>query len=63
MHFTIGFKIDGKAERITVEADYALISALKAKAEWPEAMIIYVRPQNRRGDARHPSLPLSSATH
>lgn len=63
MHFTIGFKIDGKAERITVEADDALIAALKAKAEWPEAMIIYVRPQNRRGDARHPSLPLSSATH
>ncbi|MBR1217182.1 hypothetical protein JQ557_04210 [Bradyrhizobium sp. U87765 SZCCT0131] len=63
MHFTIGFKIDGKAERITVEADDALIAALKAKAEWPEAMIIYVRPQNRRGDARHPSLPLSGATH
>lgn len=63
MHFMIGFKLDGKAERITVEADDALIAALKAKAEWPEAMIIYVRPQNRRGDARHPSLPLSNATH
>lgn len=63
MHFTIGFKLHGKADRITVEADDALIAALKAKAERPEAVMIYVRPQNRRGDARHPSHPLSDATH
>ncbi|MGO4711989.1 hypothetical protein [Bradyrhizobium sp. 2TAF24] len=63
MHFTIGFKLHGKADRLMVEADDALIAALKAKAEWPEAVIIYVRPQNRRGDTRHPSHPLSDATH
>ncbi len=35
----------------------------KAKAERPEAVIMYVRPQNRRGDTRHPSHPLHEATH
>ena len=37
-----------------VEAEDALIAALKVKTEHPEARIMYVRPQNRRGDARHP---------
>jgi hypothetical protein len=55
VHFTIGFKLHGKADRIAVEADDALIAALKAKAEQPDAVIMYVRPQNRRGDTRHPS--------
>lgn len=63
MHFTIGFKLNGKADRIMVDADDALIAALKAKAERPDAVIMYVRPQNRRGDARHPSHLLSEATH
>jgi hypothetical protein len=39
---------------LMVEAEDALIAALKAKTEHPEAQIMYVRPQNRRGDARHP---------
>ena len=38
-----------------VDAEDALIAALKVKAERPEALITYVRRQNRRGDARHPS--------
>ena len=63
MHFTIGFKLHGKADRIMVDAEDALVAALKAKAERPEAVIMYVRPQNRRGDARHPSHALSEATH
>ena len=37
-----------------LKAADALIAALKAKTEHPEAQIMYVRPQNRRGDARHP---------
>ena len=40
---------------IAVEAEDALIAALKVKTEYPEAVITYVRQQNRRGDARHPS--------
>jgi hypothetical protein len=32
----------------------ALIAALRIKTEHPEALIMYVRPRNRRGDARHP---------
>jgi hypothetical protein len=55
MQFTVGLNLKGKADRIMVEAEDALIAALKVKAERPEAMITYVRRQNRRGDARHPS--------
>jgi hypothetical protein len=34
------------------------MAALKVKSESPTARITYVRPQNRRGDARHPPLAL-----
>jgi hypothetical protein len=37
-----------------VDAEDALIAALKVKAERPDAIITYVRRQNRRGDARNP---------
>jgi len=55
MQFTVGLRLKGKTDRILVHAEDALIAALKVKAERPEAVITYVRPQNRRGDARHPS--------
>jgi hypothetical protein len=55
MHFTVGFRLKGQADRITIDAEDALIAALRVKAERPEALITYVRHQNRRGDARHPS--------
>jgi hypothetical protein len=51
--FTVGLKLKGKTDHIAVDAEDALIAALKVKH--PEAMITYVRQQNRRGDARHPS--------
>ena len=54
MRFTVGLKHKGKVDHLLVEAEDALIAALKAKTEHPEAQIMYVRPQNRRGDARHP---------
>jgi len=54
MKFTVGFKHKGKVNHLLVDAEDALIAALKAKTELPEAQIMYVRPQNRRGDARHP---------
>ena len=49
-------KLNGKVNHVLVHAEDALIAALKAKAEHPEASIMYVRRQNRRGDARHPPL-------
>jgi hypothetical protein len=53
--FTVGLVTKGKADRVVVDADDALIAALKVKTERPEATITYVRRQNRRGDARHPA--------
>jgi hypothetical protein len=62
MHFTVGFKLKGRTDRIGVDAEDALAAALKVKTERPDAIITYVRPQNRRGDARHPSHALDVLT-
>ncbi len=59
MQFTVGLKLNGKMDRILVDAEDALIAALKVKTERPDSVIMYVRPQNRRGDARHPSHALA----
>jgi hypothetical protein len=53
--FTVGLRVKRKADRVVVDADDALIAALKVKAERPEATILYVRRSNQRGDIRHPS--------
>ena len=52
--FTVGLRVNRNADRIVVDAEDALIAALKVKAERPEATITYVRRLNRRGDTRHP---------
>ena len=52
--FTVGLKCEGKAGAVTVEAEDALIAALKVKHEKPQAVINYVRKRNARGDRRHP---------
>jgi hypothetical protein len=57
VRFTVGLKLKGKTDRM--DAEDALIAALRVKTERPEAVITYVRQQNRRGDARHPSHGLS----
>jgi hypothetical protein len=54
MQFAVGLKLKAKAEHVIVEAEDALVAALKVKAERPEALIMYVRRQNRRGDTRNP---------
>ena len=54
MQFTVGRKLNGRTEHVVVDAEDALIAALKIKVECPEALIMYVRRTNRRGDARHP---------
>jgi hypothetical protein len=62
MQFTVGFRLKGRADHIVTDAEDALVAALRVKSERPEAVITYVRPQNRRGDARHPSHVLAEDT-
>jgi hypothetical protein len=54
LRYAVGTKVGTKAGQTTVEAEDALIAALKVKAAHPEAAITYVRKQNARGDRRHP---------
>ena len=54
MQFAVGFKFQGKTGHVVVDAEDALIAALKVKMQRPEALIAYVRQQNKRGDTRHP---------
>ena len=58
-HYTVGLVAKGKADRVAVVAEDALVAALRVKAEHPDATT-YVRRQNRRGDARHPSHTLAA---
>jgi hypothetical protein len=53
-NYMVGMKIASKSASVTVEADDALIAALKVKQENPTATITYVRKHNERGDRRHP---------
>ncbi|HZT20285.1 MAG TPA: hypothetical protein VFA23_12845 [Dongiaceae bacterium] len=52
--YTVGLRRGKRSEALTIKAEDALIAALKAKGENPEAVITYVRRANRRGDRRHP---------
>jgi hypothetical protein len=52
--YTVGLKLATRTKALTIEAEDALLAALKMKLENPEALITYVRKSNRRGDRRHP---------
>ena len=52
--YAVGIKIRQQTDQMTIDAEDALIAALKAKAAHPEAAITYVRKQNTRGDRRQP---------
>jgi hypothetical protein len=54
LRYVVGIKVGNKADQVTVEAEDALIAALKVKAARADAAITYVRKQNARGDRRHP---------
>ena len=54
LRYAVGIKVRNKPDQVTVEAEDALIAALKVKTAHPEAAITYVRKQNARGDRRHP---------
>jgi hypothetical protein len=55
MHFAVGLRLKERSGHVVVDAEDALMAALKVKQETPEAMITYVRRQNKRGDARNPA--------
>ena len=57
--YAVGLRLEAKADHVTVDAEDALVAALKVKAAQPAAMITYVRKQNKRGDARHPGHALT----
>jgi hypothetical protein len=61
MRFAVGLKTGSKSEHTLVDAEDALIAALKVKTQRPDARITYVRPANKRGDARHPARKLKSS--
>ena len=52
--YTVGLKLRTRNKAVTIEAEDALVAALKIKLDNPEAFITYVRKANRRGDRRHP---------
>ena len=57
--YILGLRHKARSKVLTIEAEDALIAALKAKHDNPEAVITYVRKSNRRGDRRHPHEGLS----
>ena len=52
--YTVGLRLGNRSQALTIEAEDALIAALKVKHNHPEAQISYVRKSNRRGDRRNP---------
>ncbi|MBK0400200.1 hypothetical protein H0I76_13460 [Limibaculum sp. M0105] len=54
IRYMVGTSESNRCLSVTVEAEDALIAALKVKHEYPGAMITYVRKANARGDLRHP---------
>jgi hypothetical protein len=52
--YIVGLTHKTRSQALTIEAEDALIAALKAKHANPDATITYVRKSNRRGDYRHP---------
>ncbi len=52
--YTVGLCSDDKSQHVSIEAEDALIAALKVKAHHPSARITYVRKFNGRSDRRVP---------
>ncbi|MGH6914955.1 MAG: hypothetical protein ACREH3_14760 [Geminicoccales bacterium] len=54
LQYAVGIRLSNRSDQVTVEAEDALIAALKVKTAHPAAAITYVRKRNVRGDRRHP---------
>jgi len=59
VRFAVGLNQQGKSDHVIVDAEDALVAALKVKLQRQEAMITYVRRANKRGDTRHPGRGLT----
>ncbi len=59
--YTVGMSVNGKSDHVAIDAEDALIAALRVKSENPTATITYVRKRNARGDRRHPHQRVGSA--
>jgi hypothetical protein len=53
--YTVGLRLGDRSQALTIEAEDALIAALKVKRNHPEASISYVRKSNRRGSSQSSS--------
>ena len=62
MQFAVGFRIQGKTGHVVVDAEDALIAALKVKMQRPEALIAYVRQQNKHSTPVTPCADLAART-
>jgi hypothetical protein len=61
MRFAVGLNQQGKSDHVIVDAEDALVAALRVKIERPESLITYVRRANKRGDTRHPGHGLTGS--
>jgi hypothetical protein len=61
MQFAVGYKLQGTTGHVVVDAEDALIAALKIKAQRPEALIIYVRRQKSEVTRVTPRMGLPSS--
>jgi hypothetical protein len=61
LQYVVGVRLGSRTDQLAIEAEDALIAALKAKIAHPEAAITYVRKRNARGDRRHPHAGRSEA--
>ena len=52
--FTVGLEVKGKADRMVVDAEDALIAAFSRPRLTEPERLVYVQRSNRRGDTRHP---------
>jgi hypothetical protein len=57
--YIVGLRQKTRSRAVTIDAEDALIAALRAKHDNPDAVITYIRKSNRRGDRRHPHEGLS----
>lgn len=62
LRYMVGTRIGRQSASVTVEAEDALVAALKVKQQNPTAAITYVRKSNARGDRRNPHPEVSNAT-
>lgn len=62
LRYMVGTRVGTRSASVMVEAEDALIAALKVKQQSPTATITYVRKSNVRGDRRNPHPSMSDAS-